>query len=315
MGVRLLNRFLKTNISKLGIKKIHLNELRGKKIAVDTSIYLNKFKQDNALFDNMYLMISLFRYYNIIPIYVFDGKPPPEKNRTLEERAAVKRIAKDQYESLKSEYDQCNDIDIDKIQELEKKMEVERKKFVRITRNDIEEVKHLMDVYGINYIQADGEADIVCVSLVKQKVAHACLSEDMDLFVYGCSKVIKYFSLINHTIVLYDLTIILDELNLSQNEFRKICILVGNDYYEPCYNIFKVMSLFQKFKKSKNISIGFYEWLKKKNKELDLQELNRIYSMFVLISKLNFKNNYINKKYCKLELRKLLKEKNYIYLY
>ena len=31
--------------------------------------------------ENMYLMLSIFRYYNVIPIFVFDGKPPPEKKR------------------------------------------------------------------------------------------------------------------------------------------------------------------------------------------------------------------------------------------
>ena len=38
---------------------------------------------ENALLENFYLMISIFREYNIIPLFVFDGKPPKEKNDLL----------------------------------------------------------------------------------------------------------------------------------------------------------------------------------------------------------------------------------------
>lgn len=78
MGIRYLNRFLKDNASD-AIKFISIAELSGKKIAVDISIYMYKYASDNNLIENMYLMLSVFRYYNVIPIFIFDGKPPAEK--------------------------------------------------------------------------------------------------------------------------------------------------------------------------------------------------------------------------------------------
>ena len=39
MGIRHLNRFLQENASS-GIRKMHFNNLSGKRIVVDTSIYL-----------------------------------------------------------------------------------------------------------------------------------------------------------------------------------------------------------------------------------------------------------------------------------
>ena len=60
MGIKHLNRYLQSNC-KTGISKISLNDLRGKKIAIDTSIYLYRFIGENALLENFYLMISIFR--------------------------------------------------------------------------------------------------------------------------------------------------------------------------------------------------------------------------------------------------------------
>ena len=78
MGIKNLNRFFKEEC-KDSIKIIQLSQLSGKKIAIDISIYMYKYTADNTLIENIYLMLSVFRHYNIIPIFVFDGKPPAEK--------------------------------------------------------------------------------------------------------------------------------------------------------------------------------------------------------------------------------------------
>jgi hypothetical protein len=120
-------------------------------------------------------------------------------------------------------------IDYDEKQELINNMDLLKKKFVRISKNDIENVKHLMRVYGATYYDAPGEADELCAMLTIKGKVWACLSEDMDMFVYGCPRVIRYFSLLNHTIVLYDMKEILDKLGFTQKELREICILSGTD--------------------------------------------------------------------------------------
>ena len=52
----------------------------------------------------------------------------------------------------------------------------------------------------------------------------------MDLFVYGCPKVLRYLSLINQTVVIYYLDVILEELHLPLHDFKQICIISGTDY-------------------------------------------------------------------------------------
>ena len=71
MGIRYLNRFLKDNASP-SIKLCKLADLSGKKIAVDISIYMYRYASENNLIENIYLMLSIFRHYNIIPIFIFD---------------------------------------------------------------------------------------------------------------------------------------------------------------------------------------------------------------------------------------------------
>ena len=46
-------------------------------------------------------MISVFREHNIIPIFIFDGKPPVEKNETIELRRKTKNTAREEYYRLK----------------------------------------------------------------------------------------------------------------------------------------------------------------------------------------------------------------------
>ena len=67
------------------------NYLSGKKIAVDISIYMYKFSYNDTLLENMYLMLSIFKHYNVVPIFVFDGKPPTAKKELLIKRKNDKK--------------------------------------------------------------------------------------------------------------------------------------------------------------------------------------------------------------------------------
>ena len=100
MGIKNLNKFLKEN-AKDSIKLGHVSELSGKRIAVDISIYMYRFALDNNLIENMYLMLSTFRYFNIIPVFIFDGKPPSEKSELIEKRKKDKQEAEKEYNKLK----------------------------------------------------------------------------------------------------------------------------------------------------------------------------------------------------------------------
>ena len=280
MGIKHLNRFLREYCPK-SIEQMHLNQLRGQKIAVDTSIYLYRFSGDDALIENMYLMISTFRHYDIKPIFIFDGKPPEEKYEAIKERKQQKNIAEEKYNLLKSTL--TNATNEERIY-IQNNMDILKKKFIRIHHNDKLAVKELLEAYGISYLDAPGEADVLCAKLVIKGKVFACLSEDMDMFVYGCSRVLRYLSLTSRTVFMYNFKGILKELDLTKEEFREICVVSGTDYNSQTStsnSLYVTLKYFNKFKKSKTNDCDFYTWLDTNTKYVDdICALYNIYHMF-----------------------------------
>ena len=320
MGIRNLNRYLRDNCPE-SIRCINIAELSGKKIAVDISIYLYKYEAENALLENMYVMLSIFRYYNIIPIFIFDGKPPPEKKTLLQKRRDDRHAAQEEYDQLKQLLESKEEDD--EKQDIVAAMDQLKKQIVQINKDKIETVKTLIRAYGATYHDAPGEADELCALLVVKKKVWACLSEDMDLFVYGCTRVIRYFSLIGHTAVLYYTKGILDELKMTQKEFKEICILSGTDYNINAdgdtnkVNLRVTIKHFKKFKESNTDS--FYDWLIKNTDYIsDVDLLNKINNMFNLEyahEKLEiFKNiKIINGPIRQDEIEEIMKEEDFIF--
>lgn len=320
MGIKNLNRYLKDNC-KESIKCINISDLKGQKIAVDISIYLYKYEADNALLENMYLMLSIFRQYQIIPIFIFDGKSPPEKKQLLQKRKDDKEDAKKEYERLSDRIKSNDDINEDELKDINSTMDLLKKQFIYMGRGKTEKVKELIRAYGSTYYDAPGEADELCAMLVIKKKVWACLSEDMDLFVYGCSRVLRYFSLLNHNVVLYYTKGILEELKMDQNEFREICVLSGTDYNINANGDNKSISIYQAIKyfhKYKNNNQTFYEGINNSNYVLDYELLIKINEMFNILNKYNLdlfkKIKIINGPINMSSVKEIMKEDDFIFL-
>jgi flap endonuclease-1 len=349
MGIRALNKFLQAKC-KSSIKSIPLSELSGKKIAVDISIYLYKYISDNALLENLYLMISLFRTNNITPIFIFDGKPPTEKNETIATRKKNKTDAREEYyrlklliENMKMETGAAPETETltlassspemetsanaqkqNEINDMYQAMEQLKKKFVSIKYDDIQNVKTLLQAYGVTYFEAPGEADILCAKLVTNNLVYACLSEDTDMFVYGCGRVLRYLSLTLSNVVIYDLNDILKTLNVSMDVFKKICILYGCDYINESFvennmNIFHAFQLFKKYRDAEDAR-DFYEWIVNEkihstqyideiNKNIKLFDINETKNL-ELYDHIKIVNGPINKNL----LIDVMKKENFIFI-
>jgi len=290
MGIKHLNRFLREEAQD-SIKFISLAELSGKKIAVDISIYMYKYASEGTLLENMYLMLSTMIHYNIVPVFIFDGKPPPEKKELLQKRKENKQEAEKEYNQLKKQLENKTIDDVEK-QEVVNNMDILKKKFIHIGKNEIDSVKKLIRAYGATYYDAPGEADELCALLVIKNKVWACLSEDMDMFVYGCNRVLRYLSLLNKTVVLYDTKDILNSLGITQKELREICVISGTDYNynenktddnsKKGSSLYKTLAYFKKYHKE-NSEMGFYKWLRENTDYIqDYENLLNIYNLFEL---------------------------------
>jgi hypothetical protein len=325
MGIRHLNKFLREHCSNLkSIQCKSVASFSGKKIAIDTSIYLYRYETDNTLLESMYLLISIFKNYNITPLFVFDGKPPPEKKQLIDHRVSERKTAEKEIKRL--EYTLQHTINENECEnksdliELKESIENLKKKAVYVTRSKINKVKDLIQFYGASYVEAEGEADELCALLAIQNKVWAVLSEDMDMFVYGCPRVLRYFSLINHTAVLYQTEQILNDLGMTQQDFRSICVVAGTDYncseLSLNTNLFQILKYFKKYSSTRK-SNTFYEWLQENTEcEVDIPVLTKINDMFTVSIKKNTQLENIKIISCPIqykELKLLLNDDGFIF--
>jgi flap endonuclease-1 len=251
MGIRSLNKYLYNNCSKSSIRKIFINELKGKTIVIDTSIYIYKYLKEDKLEENFTTLINSFLKNGIRPIFIFDGKTPANKIDLVKERSKRKKDAESEYTIIKEQdYKDARLIEL-------------KKRFVRVRQENIDSLKNIMHHFKVETIQCEWEADSTCANYVKSGVAWACLSDDMDMLVYGCGKVIRDFSLKSLSGQFYMLPNILKDLKLSMIGFRDIMVISGTDYSSTDSSevtLDKTLSFYSKYQEDKT-NQTFYQWL------------------------------------------------------
>lgn len=229
MGVKDLNPFLREKTPN-AIKETLLSEFIGKKVAIDTSIYFYKFLYKNDRFlEGFFQQIFRLRTNGLIPIYIFDGAPPPEKNNTLQQRKDKKTEIINSISTLEEQKKQDN-LSLECKFKLTFEINKLRKKLICVTKNNITDLKAMLDLMGIQYIQSDGEADLVCGSLCKHNIVDMVLSDDMDLLTSGATIVLRNFFVSSNKILCYDLNKILEILEINREQWVDFCILCGCDY-------------------------------------------------------------------------------------
>jgi len=193
--------------------------------------------------------------YNITPVFVFDGKHPPEKDETKSKRRD-KRIA------LRAEIDTLYEqIRKDVLERPANIIDQLRKKLINynyISADDYELFKMIIKGIGVPCIQAVGDGERLCSVLCAEKKVAGVFSVDTDNLVYGCPLIITKFSdkcsydeygcKIGH-VECVRLDKILRGLGISHTMFVDLCIMSGCDYNTnmPGYAAIKSYNLLQKY--------------------------------------------------------------------
>lgn len=247
MGIKGLKDILKKN-AKEPFCEISLKDLKGKRVCIDSSILLYKFrylyKSDNFHILGFLNKLVELLSYRIIPVFVFDGKPPDAKSDTLLKRIDIRNKQTDRINEIIDILGNDNSpefIDSDSETETETestpvngKLNAELKKLQKntltVSKNHSLEVMELLKSIGIPFLQAPSEAEEYCAFLKKRGFVDYILSEDTDSLTFGGTGVLfnnlknksKYF--------VYNLDPILNDLELTYPEFVDFCILCGCDY-------------------------------------------------------------------------------------
>ena len=239
MGIRSLASLIKQK-SPNSIQTTALYSLSGKKVAVDTSIFLYK-SLSNYRHNGDYLrnkvgkivshIVGIFyktiQYLSvgITPIYIFDGKPPIEKKEVLLERSKKAEESKILSQTT---------------QNPEEALKYE-KSSIRVKKHHIDDIKELFDLMGISYLHPEGEAEAYASELCRIGFVDYVVTEDMDTLAHGCPRMIRNCmdkSIKRKDVVsVIDLEDILSNFNMNMKEFLDLCILCGCDY---CPSIPKV---------------------------------------------------------------------------
>jgi 5'-3' exonuclease len=245
MGVRKLFKFLSDHkiIKEYSTLTRYVNIKRKSQksdsiiVAIDFWLYAYKFTYS---YGNMVIgfwnQIIRLLSHKILPVYIYDGQPPDEKSSVLQGR---QRKRNNMEARLKDVFlDDSSD----------EKMRLE-KSIIYIKRTDIENVKQFFDILSIPYLDAMGEADFLCAKLYKEGLISACLSDDMDMLALGCEKTIKF---LDGKVLEFDLEHILNNLDLTYEQFVEMCILFGCDYVKPNFRLLHTDS-YELIKKYKTI--------------------------------------------------------------
>lgn len=254
MGIRKLHKFLSqfdlikeypnltryVSVRKKDLEKINKDN-KSIVICIDFWLYAHKFTYSygNMIIGFWNQIIKLLSH-KIIPLYIYDGRPPHEKDIVIQQRQkkranlenklnAINDILSDYPSDLLSEDDQ-----IEQLEELEKQKIKLKKSIIHIKKSDIDIIKEFFDVLHIPYLNAIGEADALCAKLFKEGYITACLSDDMDMLALGCGRTIKFQ---DGKVIEFDLEYILSELKLNYEQFVEMCLLFGCDYIKPMFKL------------------------------------------------------------------------------
>jgi flap endonuclease-1 len=178
-------------------KEIEIIELSGKKIAIDA--YNNIYQYLTIIRDKMtgeplkdssgritsHLSGLLYRTTSFIeagikPIFVFDGKPPEFKQKTLDERNKIKMEAKEKW-----------DIAVERGEESIRYAQATTK----LTSDMVEDAKKLLDAMGIPYLVAKSEGEAQCAFMCIKKDVDLSASQDYDSLLFGSPLLVRNLSI------------------------------------------------------------------------------------------------------------------------
>jgi len=241
MGILGLSKLI-ADVAPGAVKENEMKNYFGRKVAVDASMCLYQFlvavrQEGNQLTSadgetTSHLMGFFYRTIRMVdnglkPVYVFDGKPPTMKGGELAKRAERREQAQ---------------VALDKAEEAGNQEDIEKfsKRLVKVTRTHNEEAKKLLGLMGIPYVEAPCEAEAQCAALAKAGKVYGVATEDMDALTFGTPILLRhmtYSEARKMPIKEFHLEKILAEMELSQQEFIDICILLGCDYCDSIRGI------------------------------------------------------------------------------
>ncbi|XP_057501409.1 flap endonuclease 1 isoform X1 [Actinidia eriantha] len=242
MGIKGLTKLLADNAPK-SMKEQKFESYFGRKVAIDASMSIYQFlivvgRTGTEMLTNeagevtshlqgMFTRTIRLLEAGLKPVYVFDGKPPDLKSQELAKRYSKRAEAT---EDLNQAIESGNKEEIEKFS----------KRTVKVTKQHNEDCKRLLRLMGVPVVEAPSEAEAQCAALCKSGKVYAVASEDMDSLTFGAPRFLRHLmdpSSKKIPVMEFEVSKVLEELNLTMDQFIDLCILCGCDYCDSIRGI------------------------------------------------------------------------------
>lgn len=238
-----------------------LERYRGKTLAIDTYGWLHRalvscsqeLCQDKPTKKYItYVMnkVQMLQHFGITPYFVFDGGILPTKLETLKGR----REKREESMIKANEYIRTNN---------SKLAYKEFMKAASVTPQMAKSVMNELDKLGIKYIVAPYEADPQMVYMEKEGLVDGILSEDSDLLIFGCNRLITKLKADGTCIEVcrqnfHKAKQVPYISTLSEEQLRLVVMLSGCDYTKgiPGIGIKKSFTLVKTFQSLDNVLVN-----------------------------------------------------------
>ena len=175
-----------------------LENLRGRSIAIDAFNTLYQFlsiirqPDGTPLMDRQGRVTShlsgiVYRTTNLLavgiqPAFVFDGRPPALKGRTIEARGEVKRKAEREWKDAVEKGDLP-------------RARTKAMQTSRLTGDMVDQSKRLLGLLGVPWVQAPSEGEAQAAHMARRGDAWAAASQDYDAFLFGAPILVRNLAL------------------------------------------------------------------------------------------------------------------------
>ncbi len=225
-------------------RKVALADLSGRSIAIDAfnTLYqfLSMIRQPDGtpLMDRdgrvtshlsgLFYRSAALLELGIKPVYVFDGKPPELKRKTIEERRAAKEEAEREWKKALVEGDL-------------KRALSKASRTAKLDSDMIEESLSLLDALGIPWIRAPSEGEAQMSHMVRKGDVWAGASQDFDAILFGAPNLVRNLTLagkrrlpsgktVDVSPEVIELADVLSRLEVSREQLVDMAILMGTDF-------------------------------------------------------------------------------------
>ena len=170
-----------------------------------------------------YRTTSLLRD-GVLPVWVFDGKPPERKAGTIRRRIEAKERAEEAWQKALAAGD----------------LETARRKAAQtshLTKPMVEELQQLLGALGVPTVQAPGEGEAQAAAMAAGGAAWATASEDYDVLLFGSPRSVRGLAArarggATAEAQLIDRDLLLAYLGISAEELILLGVVVGTDFNE-----------------------------------------------------------------------------------